>query len=119
MPEYKKRRWWKAGAGVLCAGLLYGYVLIPMGLRLSCPFRRLTGLRCPGCGVTEMCLAVLHGRFLEAPGHNWGLARALPVLLWLGLDRLRGGERRRRERTALALAAALLAWGVLRNLTGL
>lgn len=104
-----------AGAGLLCAGLLYGYVLIPLGLRIPCLFRRVTGLRCPGCGVTDLCLGLLHGR-LE-PACNYGLVLAapwIPAVLWL---------QRRRPGTAgglaCVLAAALLAWGVLRNLWGI
>mgnify|MGYP000317370659 CR=1 FL=1 len=68
----------RAGAVCICAGLVYGYLLIPLGLRLRCPFRALTGLRCPGCGVTDLCLAVLHGRFWEAPAYNWG-ANGIPA----------------------------------------
>lgn len=101
-----------AGAGFLCAGLLYGYVLIPLGFRMPCLFRRVTGLRCPGCGITDLCLGLLHGRFL--PSYNWGLTVAAPWilgLLWL---------QRRHPKAAGALAwvlvAFLLAWGVLRNL---
>ena len=104
-----------AGAGFLCAGLFYGYALIPLGFRIPCLFRRVTGLRCPGCGITDLCLGLLHGRFL--PAYNWGLTAAAPwilVLLWL---------QRRRPKAAGALAwvllAFLLAWGVLRNLWGI
>lgn len=103
-----------AGAGLLCAGLLYGYVLIPLGLRIPCPFRLLTGLRCPGCGVTDLCLGLLHGRF--DPGCNWGLvliAPWLPAALWL--QRRRPGAARVLTRVLLA---AGLAWGVLRNILG-
>lgn len=104
-----------AGAGLLCAGLFYGLVLIPLGFRIPCLFRRLTGLRCPGCGITDLCLGLLHGRFL--PAYNWGLVLAAP---WIpGLLRL---QRRRPEAAGIlawALAAALLAWGVLRNLWGI
>ena len=103
------------GAGLLCAGLLYGYVLIPLGLRVPCLFRRVTGLRCPGCGVTDLCLGLLHGRFL--PGYNWGLVLAapwIPGLLWA--DRRHPNAART---LGWVLAASLIAWGALRNLWGI
>ena len=34
----KRSTLYKTGAGVLCAGLFYGFVLIPLGLRLPCLF---------------------------------------------------------------------------------
>ena len=111
----RRRKTLLAGAGLLCAGLLYGYVLIPLGLRVPCLFRCFTGLRCPGCGVTDLCLELLHGRFI--PGYNWGLvltAPWIPAVLWI--------QRRRPRRAgtlAWTLTAVLLAWGVLRNLWGI
>ena len=105
------------GAGVLCAGLLYGYVLVPLGVRLPCLFQAVTGWRCPGCGISRLCLDLLHGRF--TPSYNWGLVLALPWILWL----LWEGRARRHPgaaRTgALALAAVMLLWGVARNLWGI
>lgn len=110
----------KAGVGLLCAGLFYGFVLIPLGLRIPCLFYRVTGLRCPGCGVTDLCLALLHGRFREALGYNWGLALASPMLVWLLVRLWRNGARGKAEKAAsIALLAFLLAWGVVRNLWGL
>lgn len=82
----------RAGAVCICAGLVYGYLLIPLGLRLRCPFRALTSLRCPGCGVTDLCLAVLHGRFWEAPAYNWGLTVSLPALVWLAVSHWKYGR---------------------------
>ena len=78
----KRSTLYKTGAGVLCAGLFYGFVLIPLGLRLPCLFYRFTGLRCPGCGVTDLCLALLHGQFLGALSYNWGLVLASPGMVW-------------------------------------
>ena len=104
-----------AGAGFLCAGLLYGYVLIPLGLQVPCLFRQVTGLRCPGCGITGLCLELLHGRFV--PAYNWGLVLAapwIPGLLWL--------QHRYPKAAGISawiLAALLLAWGILRNLCGI
>ena len=117
MPHKRKRRY-QTGAGLLCAGLLYGYVLIPLGLRIPCPFYRLTGLRCPGCGVTDFCLALLHGRF--APTCNWGLALSAPVLVWLGVRLLQNGACGKAEKAVSAgLLLYLLLWGILRNFWGI
>ena len=45
-------------------------------LSIPCPFHAITGLQCPGCGVTRMCLALLR---LDVSG-AW---KANPVLLLL------------------------------------
>lgn len=42
------------------AGLLYGIFVSYTGLAIPCLFRKVTGLLCPGCGVTGMCMALLH-----------------------------------------------------------
>ena len=109
-----------AGAGLFCAGLCYGLVLIPLGVRIPCLFYCITGLRCPGCGVTDLCLALLHGRFLEAAGYNWGLVLASPVLVWLVVRLWRKSACGKAETTvSAALLVFLLAWGVVRNIWGL
>lgn len=63
-----------------CAGLFYAYVLIPHGLQIPCFFHLITGLKCPGCGITTMCLLFLHGNFREAVFANLGLTLAIPFL---------------------------------------
>lgn len=104
------------GAGaVLCAGLFYGYVLLPLGFWIPCPFRALTGLRCPGCGVSALCLELLHGRFV--PGYNWGLVLAAPAIALLAGRRWWGCPRRRWEDVLTwVILGFLLAWGVARNI---
>jgi hypothetical protein len=32
----------------------------------GCFFRKITGLECPGCGMTRASYALLHGRFMDA-----------------------------------------------------
>ena len=113
-------RWNKrilTGAGLLCAGLFYGYVLIPLGFCVPCVFRLVTGWRCPGCGITGLCLDLLHGRF--TPSYNWGLVLAAPWGAWLLWE-----ERTRRHPRAArvvtwVLLALLLLWGALRNVWGI
>ena len=115
---HKRSTLYQTGAGLLCAGLLYGFVLIPLGVRIPCLFYRFTGLRCPGCGITDLCLALLHGRFI--PAYNWGLVLASPALVWLLVRLWKNGACGKAEKTvSAALLAFLLAWGVVRNLWGL
>ncbi len=106
-----------AGAGLLCAGLFYGYVLIPRGICIPCMFHRITRWKCPGCGVTGLCLDLLHGRF--TPSYNWGLVLAAPWGLFLIWAEKTGRYPRAVKVLTWVLAAALLGWGVLRNLWGL
>ena len=71
--------------GLLFASIAGGiyYLLIQFTpLRIPCFFRTVTGLQCPGCGVTHMILALLHLDFPTAFHAN-------PVLfcllfLWAG-----------------------------------
>ena len=115
---HKRSTLYKTGAGILCAGLFYGLVLIPLGVRIPCLFYRFTGLRCPGCGVTDLCLALLHGHFV--PSYNWGLVLASPALVWLLVRLWKNGACGKAEKAvSAALLAFLLAWGVARNLWGL
>ena len=105
----------------ICAGHVYRKQHNNQGRRIRGPFHALTGLRCPGCGITDMCLAVLHGRIWEAPAYNWGLTVSLPALVWLAVSHWKygGGDARRRQRVCLILAVWLLTWGVLRNFIGI
>ena len=39
--------------------MAYTALILVIGRGLYCPVWKLTGLLCPGCGVTRMCLALL------------------------------------------------------------
>lgn len=92
-------------------------------LSIPCPFHAITGLQCPGCGVTRMCLALLR---LDVSG-AW---KANPVLLLLlpllgGLLGYRAVVYVRRGSVPTArwetlvwsgMAEVLLLWGVWRNI---
>lgn len=51
---------------VVMAGLVYGIFVKYTGLAIPCFFRRMTGLKCPGCGITGMCVALMQFDFKEA-----------------------------------------------------
>lgn len=50
----------------------------------GCQFRRLTGLECPGCGMTRATYALLHGHVMDAFRFN-PLGMVLMPLACLGL----------------------------------
>ena len=40
---------------------VFAYLLVATLLGSLCPFRRMTGFSCPGCGMTRACRALLSG----------------------------------------------------------
>jgi len=59
-----------------------------------CQFHRLTGLNCPGCGMTRALYALLHGDLPTAFRDNALLVLAIPAALvrglWLAAQKSRG-----------------------------
>lgn len=113
------------GAALAGAGAAYAALIALLGRGLYCPFWRLTGLLCPGCGVTRMCLALLRLDLAGAWRANAALLLALPVLaalaarlMWVYVRTGRRIPSRGEERLIWGLVVYFLAWGVLRNLPG-
>lgn len=93
------------------------------GIGVLCPSLRFAGVHCPGCGSTRATHDLLHGEVLSAFRHNQALlVLGVPLALWwiaaLGWEAATG--KRPRIGTppwlGLVVAAALVAWGVARNL---
>lgn len=85
MNEQKKRLYYllsRVGI-VLAIGLAYALFVGLTGWGIPCIFHLLTGLQCPGCGVTRMCLALLRLDFYAAARYNSLVLALLPVALVL------------------------------------
>jgi hypothetical protein len=119
---------WACGAAAVFAGIQVGLTLAHLP-GWSCPFHALTGLPCPGCGLTRAAVECLHGHWGEAVRwHVMGpgvpvamvLAAAVAVLpeRWSGavIGKLRGVERR--SGMGRIVLVVLLGYWILR-LTGL
>ena len=111
---------------ILGIGLAYALFVRLTGLALPCPFHLVTGLLCPGCGVTRMSLALLRLDFAAAWQANPALLLLLPVLAGLlgqvalryvktGQARLSPGQ----NTLVWAMVLALLLYGIGRNLPAL
>ena len=54
----------------------------------KCPFKLITGLNCPGCGIQRAIYALMHGEIKEAIHYNYYLLYSGPyaasfLLVWL------------------------------------
>ena len=87
-----------------------------------CQFHRLTGLNCPGCGMTRALYALLHGDFSTALRDNallvFGLTTAAVRGIWCGARKYHGsaGGEFFPAKLLLPLLSVALVFTVLRNL---
>lgn len=119
----RKRRLFVRCGELLGLGLVYALWVRLTGLAIPCVFHTVTGLLCPGCGVTRMCLALLRLDLAEAWEANTVLLLMLPVLTVLGIRMavryIRVGSTvgpKWEDAVIWVMIALLIIWGVVRNL---
>jgi hypothetical protein len=87
-----------------------------------CQFHRLTGLNCPGCGMTRALYALLHGDFLTALRDNALFVLALAAMTvrgaWFGWNKIHGRTNKDfiQAKFLCLLLFLALVFAVLRNL---
>lgn len=124
-----QKRWFlllRTAAILLIAGCAYGILLHYTGIGLVCPVRFVTGLKCPGCGVTHMCLALMRLDFAAALMANPALFLSAPLLMIIFIPYLAGyirtGSRQMRSWQNVVLwicITFLVLYGIVRNVFSL
>ena len=106
---------------ICCAGAAYLAWIRRGGFAVPCLFHEVTGLQCPGCGVTRMIRAICALDFRAAARANAFLFFTSPYLLFLLL--YSAFKWVRNERTGAKFEAAagiycvgLIVFGIVRNL---
>ncbi len=61
-------------------GFIYAIWFKITGLGIPCAFYSWTGFKCPGCGITHMCIDILSGDLHAARKENVLLFYMLPIL---------------------------------------
>jgi hypothetical protein len=102
--------------GLAAGGAAYLKLWLPAThLAVPCPFYKLTGCYCPGCGITRAALSLLSGDVEQAFRYNALIFALAPLYLVYAI-----AKRRRMPRTGNVMMAvmmtATLLFGLLRNL---
>jgi hypothetical protein len=110
------------GAGAVL--LLFVNPNDPDNLLPRCPIKWLTGYNCPGCGITRMVHALLHGDVVGAFHYNAVmLTLGVPLVVWLfsrwTRDKWTGERRSVPKSVGFATLVVAVVWGIGRNVVGL
>lgn len=108
------------------AGAAYALFIYFTGLGIPCVFHKITTLWCPGCGISRMILSVLKLDIYAAFRCNPFLFVTLPLFLmavarklWVYLKYESPINDKWLDRCLLVYAAALVIFGILRNIPAL
>ena len=79
---YKRRliRTAIVAAEVIAGVAIYILVFSVAGKGIPCVFRKITGLQCPGCGMTRALTALVHGNPAEAMEYNALSLTLIPLI---------------------------------------
>ncbi|REK71861.1 DUF2752 domain-containing protein [Paenibacillus paeoniae] len=114
LPKRHPRLFWGTMLGA--GGLLYAKVWLPVtGLAVPCPFHAVTGLYCPGCGVTRAALSLLDMDVYQAFRFNsliFILAPMLALYAWANAKK----KRRISGFIVVFMISLTLIYGLARNL---
>lgn len=109
---------------ILC-GIVYAIFFSLFQVGIPCVFYEVTGLKCPGCGITRGMAALLHLDFCGAIRYNAFLFLIITYAVWVyiftalnyirtGIYKLTAGK----EFISIIFLVLLLLWGVVRNIFG-
>ena len=108
---------------VLAAGFAYYLFVRVSGWGIPCIFYVMSGLYCPGCGITRMCMALLRLDFAGAFRANALIMALLPAGAFFGIRRwviyVKTGEEDMDLPEKIAVFAAFLlavTFWIIRNL---
>ena len=120
----KQKNLWILGL-LLLAVALYYFFLNPYqqtDFFMSCPFYKITGYQCPGCGSQRAFHEVLHFHFLEAFKQNALFVLGIPYVLLIFYANFNKEKHQKLRqalvgnKTLLILLIVAILFGVLRNL---
>ena len=118
----RAKRILKRNLVLLAIGLAYVLWVRVTGIGIPCLFYTVTGLKCPGCGISRMLLSLLRLDFRATFRYNPFLLLTSPILMFLLIESDLQYVRNKRRKTILGQVllwgeiVGLLAYGIIRNI---
>lgn len=104
-------------------GIQYMLIWQLSGIGFPCVFYKLSGLHCPGCGISRMLISLLRFDLYAAFQYNAGILTALPALavlfIQICIHYVKKGNlllSKKQEFLAIAIVIWLLLFWILRNI---
>lgn|SRR5574344_220749 len=109
--------------GIITIGILYSLFVLKTSIGIPCVFHLVTGFKCPGCGISRMCLSILHLDFKKAFHYNQMIFILLPVFIVVVITQIVRYIKYNQTKTTKVQSAIyyigialLVIFGVLRNI---
>lgn len=104
---------------LLCTSFFFLYTKI--NIFIPCIFHELTGLYCPGCGITRCLIAIIKLDFMQAFRYNMLVFILLPIFIFIGIKKYYCWLLNKQcilfsNRFYITLAIITILFGILRNI---
>lgn len=100
--------------------LIYTVLIIRFDIGIPCVFYEITGLYCPGCGITRLCLSLFEGDVYQAFRYNPIIFIDLPILFILFVLNIFFKKNKNIKKITdviiIFLATITIIFGVIRNI---
>ena len=100
--------------------LIYAVLIIRFDIGIPCVFYEITGLYCPGCGITRLCLSLFEGDIYQAFRYNPIIFIDLPILFILFVLNIFFKKNKNIKKITdviiIFLATITIIFGVIRNI---
>ena len=98
----------------------YLYLGNKLNVYINCPIKEITGLYCPGCGITRMLQAILQLNFYQAFRYNPLLFISLPFFIFFTIEGIITKKdplyNKIQNKILITIIIIFIIYGILRNL---